>query len=513
MRRSERRAAVVGVLAAGTTVAVAHLAAALVAPGSSPVLAVAATVVDAVPAWLKDLAIAWFGTADKAALLVGTGLVLAAAGAGLGLLTRRRPRTAGLLVAALAVLGAVAAASRPDAGPLAPAPSLVGGAVGVLVLRSLVARWCSEPVPAAEDGSTSPDRRAFLLATGVVGALAVIAAVTGTVVDAGRRGVSAARAALRLPAPARPAAPLPAGVEVGVPGVVPFETPAAEFYRIDTALTVPRVDPATWRLRVHGRVAEEVELTLDDLLSADLVEAWVTLACVSNPVGGDLIGNARWLGLPVREVLARARPLEGADMVLSTSADGFTASTPLSALTDGRDALLAVGMNGEPLPEAHGFPVRLVVPGLYGYVSATKWLVDLEVTTFAERSAYWTVRGWAERGPVKVSSRVEVPRAGARVDAGRVVVAGTAWAQHVGVTGVEVQVDDGPWQDATLAAEASVDTWRQWTWTWDDAAAGRHVLRCRARTPDEVQTGEEAPPAPDGATGWHEIEIEVQAAS
>ena len=291
--------------------------------------------------------------------------------------------------------------------------------------------------------------------------------------------------------------------------MVPFVTPNVNFYRIDTALLVPQVDVGTWSLRVHGLVEEEVVVTFQDLLDAQLVESWVTLTCVSNEIGGTLAGNAKWLGLPVRDVLARARPTADADMVLSTSADGFTASTPLGALTDDRDSLLAIGMNGEPLPVDHGFPVRLVVPGLYGYVSATKWVVDLEVTRFADRRAYWTNRGWSEKGPIKTASRIEVPRTGASVAAGRVAVGGTAWAQHRGITAVEVRVDDGDWAPATLATEASVDTWRQWSYLWD-ATPGEHTLTVRATdATDSVQTSDLADPVPDGATGWHSVDVQV----
>ena len=262
---------------------------------------------------------------------------------------------------------------------------------------------------------------------------------------------------------------------------------------------------------MHGLVEHEVTLTFAELLASDLVEAWVTLACVSNEVGGNLVGNAKWLGLPVREVLARAMPHPDADMVLSRSADGFTASTPIEALTDGRDALLAVGMNGDPLPVEHGFPVRLVVPGLYGYVSATKWVVDLEVTRFADATAYWTDRGWSDHGPVKTESRIEVPRSGPSVKAGRVVVAGTAWAQHRGIVGVEVRVDDGPWQAATLAADGGIDSWRQWALAWD-ATPGDHTLQCRAIDPDGPQTDAVADVIPDGATGLHTVPVHVKPA-
>ncbi|MFS0705838.1 molybdopterin-dependent oxidoreductase, partial [Cellulomonas sp. 179-A 9B4 NHS] len=321
--------------------------------------------------------------------------------------------------------------------------------------------------------------------------------------------VQAVREAVRLPAPARPAPAPPADVQVDVVGAEPWATPPAAFYRIDTALVVPQVDPSTWRLRVHGLVEQEVELTWDELLASDLVEAWVTLACVSNPVGGDLVGNQRWLGLPVREVLARARPTADADMVLSRSVDGFTASTPIEALTDDRAALLAVAMDGAPLPPEHGFPVRLVVPGLYGYVSATKWVTDLEVTRFDRAEAYWTRRGWSARGPVKTQSRIDVPRNGSTVAAGDVVVAGTAWAQHRGITGVQVRVDDGPWEDAELAGDGGVDTWRQWRWRWTGASAGSHRLHVRASDPDGPQTGVPQGVVPDGATGYHRVDVTV----
>lgn len=513
------RHAVAGLVAAAATLGTAHLVAALVEPRATPLTAVGDSFVDVTPAWLKDLAIAAFGVNDKTALLAGMVVVLALAAAGLGVLAASRPGLARAGVVAIGALGAVAAVSRPTAGPLAVVPALAGAVVGVLALTLLVRR--ATPKDGAHDDAlegdrpgpgrapVAPDRRAFLTAAALTTVAAVLAAAAGTAVGTLGRAVDAARAALRLPRPARPAAPVPATASAPVPGLVPVVTPNDAFFRIDTALAVPQVDPATWELRVHGLVEREVRLTFDELLASDLVEAHVTLACVSNPVGGSLVGTARWLGLPVRELLGRAGPLPGADMVLSTSADGFTASTPLEVLLDDRDALLAVGMNGEPLPLRHGFPVRMVVPGLYGFVSATKWVVDLEVTRFADAQAYWTVRGWSERGPVKTSSRIEVPRPGTSVPAGRVAVGGTAWAQHTGITGVQVQVDDGPWHDADLAAEISVDTWRQWSWPWD-ATPGDHVLRVRATdATGEVQTDRRQDVVPDGATGWHEVRVSV----
>ena len=272
---------------------------------------------------------------------------------------------------------------------------------------------------------------------------------------------------------------VPPAASLDVPGITPYVVPNRDFYRIDTALVVPQMDTRGWRLRVHGLVDQEVEIDWDTLLSKPMQQALVTLTCVSNEVGGDLAGNAVWTGWPIRELLALAGPQPGADMVLSTSVDGFTAGTPLEALTDDRNALLAVAMNGEPLPVEHGFPVRMVVPGLYGYVSATKWVVDLKVTTFAADVAYWTPRGWSARGPIKTASRIDVPASGGQVKAGRVAVAGVAWAQHRGIRAVEVRVDDGPWQQARLAAEPSVDAWRQWVLEWD-APKGNHTLTVRA---------------------------------
>ncbi|HNP15300.1 MAG TPA: molybdopterin-dependent oxidoreductase, partial [Terrimesophilobacter sp.] len=305
------------------------------------------------------------------------------------------------------------------------------------------------------------------------------------------------------------AAPIPSGASLDVPGIAPLVTGNSDFYRIDTALIVPSIDLATWSLRITGLVDNEVTLTFDELLALPLEESYTTLACVSNYVGGGLIGNALWLGYPIRHLLERAGPKSGADMVLSRSADGFTAGTPLTALTDDRNAILAVAMNGTPLPAEHGFPVRMVVPGLYGYVSATKWVTELKVTTFAADAAYWTHRGWSARGPVKLSSRIDTPRQSGTVSAGTVVVAGVAWSQHVGISRVQVRVDDGPWSDAELADALSADTWRQWLYRWD-ARQGRHTLTVRATDANGmVQTAVQTDVVPDGATGLHSIDVTV----
>ncbi len=521
-RRVRALAALAGVLAAALTVGVAELIAVVVGPGSAPVLAIGSAFVDAVPAWLKDLAISLFGTNDKAVLLASMWVVIAVLAAVAGLASLRARRWGTAVVAALGLVAVGAALTRASAGPLDAVPSAVGFAVGAWALALLVDALVRESDPAARRGATGPDpwraapapgplsRASFLALAAGTAVAAGASAVGGGLVGRATRAVGAARAQLVLPAAAAPLAPLPAGVSTDVPGVTPFTTPNADFYRIDTALTVPQIDPATWSLRIHGLVDQEVSVSFADLLDADLVEADTTLTCVSNEVGGDLVGHARWLGLPLHTLLERAGVQAGADMVLSRSSDGFSASTPLEALTDpARGALLAIGMNGEPLPLEHGFPARMVVPGLYGYVSATKWVVELEVTRFADVTAYWTDRGWSERGPIKTASRVDVPAGFARLAAGPVAVAGVAWAQTRGIEGVEVQVDDGPWAPATLAEAPNADTWRQWSYVWD-AAPGNHTVRVRATDgAGEVQTAERARPAPDGSTGLHAVDVVV----
>ncbi len=519
--RARSLAMLAGLLAAGLTLGTAHLVAAVLDPPASPISALGDTFIDLTPEWLKEAAIAAFGLHDKLALGAGIAVVVALVAALTGLLARARLALGQLAVLLLGLVAAIAASSRPQTGALAPLPSIVGAVIGVVALRALVVRLPGRatsgsasagsqpegsPVREASDGSS---RRTFLRTAVAVAVVGALSAAAGSIVT-GARSTAAAVRRIVLPTPSRAAPLVPADAQSTVAGVVPVLTPTADFYRIDTAFSVPQVDPDRWELRVHGMVDREVRLSFADLLGRDLVETYVTLTCVSNPLGGNLAGNARWLGLPVREVLAMAGPQPGADMVLSTSADGFTASTPLEALTDGRDALLAIGMNGEPLPPEHGSPVRMVVPGLYGYVSATKWVVDLEVTRFADAQAYWTVRGWSDHGPIKTASRIEVPVSGSSVPAGPVDVGGTAWAQHTGIVGVEVQVDDGPWEQATLGGEISVDTWRQWSWRWPDARPGRHLIRVRAAdAANGVQTEERVPVIPDGATGWHEVSVFV----
>lgn len=533
--------AVAGLAAVALGAGIGELVAAFVAPTSSPFSVVGGVLIDLAPSWAKDAAIALFGTADKIALLVGIALVMLAAAAGVGVLELRRPWFGVAVCAALGVAVAILATTRADAGGLSWLPSIAAGAAAAIALRMLtrLARsaetvvWASNAGAKAAQardpwareaggqgaaartdavalGPSDESRRRFLVWTGVAAAAGIVAAIGGTALRAASQTIEAVRGALKLPTAAVTVAPVPAGAELDIAGLAPVVTPNSQFYRIDTALIVPQVDPATWSLRIHGLVEQEVTVTWDELLALPLEESWTTLACVSNPVGGDLIGNAKWLGYPVRELLARARPTAEADMVLSRSIDGFTASTPLEVLTeDGRDAILAVGMNDEPLPAQHGFPVRMVVPGLYGYVSATKWVTELEVTRFDRASAYWTTRGWAAEGPVKLQSRIDVPKRDQGLSPGDTTIAGVAWQQHVGVAKVEVQVDGGSWQEATLARAISDDTWVQWSLPWS-AETGSHEIRCRATNVlGETQTEADSPPAPDGATGWHRLTIDV----
>jgi DMSO/TMAO reductase YedYZ molybdopterin-dependent catalytic subunit len=504
------RPAAAGVSAALAGLGAAELAAAILAPAGSPILAVGALVIDFVPAWVKELVIGLFGTGDKAVLIVSVALAAMVLAAVAGLLEFRLPPFGRALVVGAGGLAVVAVLTRANSAIFDALPSVIAMVVGAVLLTVLVDQLPRTPgtTPATATGP-NPDRRRFLAWTGASAGLGLLAVIGGQLVAAGTRATDAARARFTLPVPARAAAPIPAGATLAIEGLGPVITPNLDFYRIDTALQVPRIDPSTWTLRITGMVANEIELTFADLLALPLEESTTTLTCVSNPVGGGLIGNATWLGYPLRLLLARAKPLPGADMVLSRSQDGWTASTPLEVLTDDRNAILAVGMNGVPLPLEHGYPVRMVVPGLYGYVSATKWVVELNVTRFDRETAYWTSRGWSERGPVKLSSRIDVPRSYTRASAGPVTVAGVAWSQHVGIRSVQVQVDDGPWNDAPLADAISADTWRQWSWQWT-ATKGRHILRVRATDAEGlVQTSVAQDVIPDGATGLADIAITV----
>jgi DMSO/TMAO reductase YedYZ molybdopterin-dependent catalytic subunit len=520
--RTKPAAALAGLLSAAAALAVGELVAGLEDDFASPVEAVASAVIDRAPRPVERFAIETFGSNDKLALVVGTLALSAALGAALGIVARRRPRLAAVGFAAFAVLGAAASlAARTATGGMAAAvPSLAAGLAGVAALRLLVPHRSPAPAPAADAPGVTPQpvtqggmasRRAFLGTSALVAAAAAAAGAGGRALRA-RFSAADSRAAVTLPRPARPLPALTAANEVGVPGVTPFVTPNRDFYRVDTALIVPQVRAEDWTLRVVGMVDDPIELTFDQLLARDIVEADITLTCISNQVGGDLVGNARWLGVLARDLLEEAGVQRGADQLVGRSTDGYTCGFPLDHAYD-RNCLVAVGMNGEPLPLRHGFPARLVTPGIYGYVGSTKWLTELEVTTFAAFDQYWVPRGYAEQAPIKTMARIDTPRSLARVSPGRVTVAGVAWAQTRGIEAVEVRIDDGDFRPAQLAGAPGTDTWRQWRFDWD-ATPGRHDITVRATDgTGDVQTEERSDVLPDGASGWMSLAVTVEDAA
>jgi len=503
--------AAIGLVAAGVALAAGHLVAGLIDPQAAPILTVGQSAIDGTPEWLKSFAIRTFGEQDKTVLLAGMGAVALVAAVGLGTLSIRRPWIGLAGLAAFGLLGVLAALTRPVTQPSHALPPIAAVGAGAGALLAMRGATTTPRASSGAPGAQAPwmlDRRRLLL-TGAAG-VAVAAAAGGMGnLFARRFRADESRATVRIPPPVSRARSV-RDAEIDVPGLGPFLTPNERFYRVDTALLVPAVMAEEWRLRVHGMVEREIELDYERLLARPLIERDITLTCVSNPVGGRYVGNARWVGAPLRDLLEEARPLPGAEQIVSRSVDGFTIGTPTAVAIDGRDAMLAVAMNGEPLPLAHGFPVRMIVPGLYGYVSATKWLVDIELTTFDAYDPYWVQRGWAERAPIKTMSRIDTPSPFLDLRAGEVPIAGVAWAQHVGIDRVEVSVDDGPWTAAELAGEDTVDTWRQWVHRWD-ATPGDHWLRVRAtdRT-GQTQTPDRAEPFPDGATGHHEIVVRVE---
>lgn len=491
-----------GVLATLLGVASGHLIAALTVPAASPVLAVGSTVIDLTPTPVKEWAVARFGTADKPILIGSVVVVVLVLAAVFGIVAITRRRLGVALLVALALIAAVLAAARPSSGLLDPVPGVVAAVVGGIALWWLHSLHEDTSAP---DG-TGPSRRTVLVAGGATAGLALLLGGAGRWLSAYRLGDTD----IRLPTPTDAPAPLPAGLDQQVSGITPWRTPASDFYRIDTRLSLPVVDAGTWTLTVDGDVEREVTLTLDDLFGMEVVERDITLTCVSNQVGGPYVGGARWRGVRLTDVLDRAGIADtGADQILCTDVDGMTISTPLSEATDGRDALIAFGMNGEALPRAHGFPVRMVVPGLYGFVSACKWLTRMTLTTYDAQQAYWTERDWATHAPIKLSSRIDTPKPFSDQQPGRVVIGGIAWAQGSGVESVEVRVDGGPWRAATLGPSAGTDYWRQWYFEWD-AEPGRHFIACRATNRDgDVQTAVRTAPFPNGSSGIQEISVNV----
>jgi DMSO/TMAO reductase YedYZ molybdopterin-dependent catalytic subunit len=505
-----------GLISAAVAVGVAQLVAGIADPQSSPLIAVGETAIDHTPPWLKDFAIRTFGSNDKTALLAGMGITISILALILGWVNLRHPLVGPIGVGVFALLGAGAALGRPDATWGWAVPSIVGGVAGIVTILMLRARLgeTSEDRVAPEGAPDSPpapqpfDRRRFLRASGYGAVIAVVAGGAGRLI-ASRSAASASRADVRLPSPASPLPAPPSSVSLDVPSLSPFFTPNDAFYRVDTALLAPAVTADNWSLNIHGMVDKPMKLTFKELLAMPLVERDITLCCVSNPVGGPYISNARWLGVLLAPILREAGVSSGSTQIVTTSVDGFTIGTPTAVVMDGRDAMLAIGMNGQPLPISHGFPVRMIVPGLYGYVSAMKWLADMNLTTFQAFDAYWVQRGWAQQAPVITESRIDTPRNGASLKAGEVSVAGIAWAQHTGIESVAVQVDGGPFQQAELAAQDTIDTWRQWLFRWQ-ATSGSHTLKVRATdrsgyTQTTVVTG----PPPKGATGLHTINVSV----
>ncbi|QNT97826.1 molybdopterin-binding oxidoreductase [Streptomyces griseofuscus] len=519
-----------GALAGFAALASAELVAAAVRPQSGPVVVVGGASIDATPAPVKDWAIRHFGTDDKLVLQLGILAVLAVSALALGVLAVRFRRAGAAGILLFGAVGAAAALNRPDSIGITDAlPSVVGAVAGALLLYGLVGRLTvparsTAPESGAESeeaAEVSPapepwDRRGFVLAAASAAAASAVAGTVGRSLNGTRgRDAVASREKVVLPLPGSPARPVPKRAGLRVAGISPFVTSNQDFYRVDTALVVPKVDASGWRMRIHGKgVRCPATYSFDDLLRRELIERDITLTCVSNEVGGPYVGNARWIGVRLADLLAECGvmpPSRGgrADQLVARSVDGMTIGSPVEDLMDGRDALLALGMNGEPLPFEHGFPVRMVVPGLYGFVSACKWIKDIELTTFDSYDPYWVKRGWARRAPIKTESRIDTPKPFARPNAGPVMVAGVAWAQHRGIDKVEVRVDDGPWREAHLAAEYTRDTWRQWSFPWQ-ATSGGHTLAVRAtdRT-GTVQTEERTRTIPDGASGWHSVVVTV----
>jgi DMSO/TMAO reductase YedYZ molybdopterin-dependent catalytic subunit len=487
-----------GLLAGAAAIAASEGLSALFNLPESPIVAVGQSVIRLTPGPMAEAIIGVVGHADKPLAVASVVVAVLLLGAIAG---RAWPRPlAYVLVAVLVALASAAVLSRPHGNAGGVLVSIAAGGVVIGVLHLLRGR---------PHMTVDESRRTFIRTSAIIAVAAVAVGSAGEVLASRHRRKQAlerVRAALQLPARAVPA---PTGADLAVKGQGSWLTSNRDFYRIDTALSPPLVDPETWSLRIHGMVDKEMTLTYQDLRDRGLQHEWVTICCVSNPVGGDLIGNTLWGGVPIKSILDEVGLQPGADALLSRSDDGWTCGTPLEALTDGRNALLALTMDGEPLPIPHGFPVRQVVPGLYGYVSATKWVVDWEVTRFADFEAYWTQRGWGERGPVKTESRIDVPHNGQALDAGTTAIAGVAWAQHVGIEGVEVRVDGGAWQNATLGTVPNVDTWVQWRLEWT-AERGDHVIEARAtNAKGKPQTSARADVLPDGATGYPKIKVKV----
>lgn len=497
-----------GLLATFTGLAAAELVVGLIRGSSSPVVPVGQVVIDRVPKSVKDWAIETFGTADKVVLVAGALVTILGVGALVGVLTIRGNRLlAYALTSIIGLVGAFAVMIRPDPSLAKLTPTIVGTGVSIAVL------WWLGPKPAGTDAlgrptMVGPDRRQFITGAVGIGSAAVVAGGLGRMLQQ-RFEISGERATLLLPSAGGSAPTLPGDAELGIEGIESFVVPSTSFYRIDTALVVPQVRRDSWKLNISGLVDNELELTFDDLLARPQIERYITLSCVSNEVGGGLVGNALWQGVLLSDILEEAGLQEGAEQVVSRSVDGWTCGTPTDVVMDGRDAMLAIAMNGEPLPARHGYPVRMVVPGLYGYVSATKWITDIRLTRWEDFDAYWIPRGWSKEGPVKTMARIDTPPSG-RKRTGQVPIGGVAWAVHRGISAVQVRIDEGEWREAELGGVPSNDTWVQWVYRWD-SEPGSHTIEARALDGEgEPQPSEPAPVAPNGAQGYHRIRIDIE---
>lgn len=500
-----------GVAAAAVSLGIAAIVAIPFHAQAEPRGAIGSAIVDLTPGPVKEFVIQTLGNLDKL-FLAAVVLVVIAALAALAATyeTRRRP-IGGVVFVVAGLLGCAAVLTRPGATPFDVVPTVVGTAAGVAVLRLLALRiWpAADHEQAGGADKFDASRRTWLTTAGLLG-FGAASGLLGIVIDRLASSVAAERDTSVIPRPRIPAPAVAATVQPQGVALPSFITDAGDFYRVDIALRVPQLSRDEWRLRIHGMVDRDISYSFADLDRFEVVEKAVTLTCVSNPVGGEYISTGMWTGYRLTDLLAAAGVSPDADMVLSTSADGFTVGTPVEALADGRDALLAIGLNGQPLPVEHGYPARLVVAGLYGYVSATKWVTDLELTRFDRAEAYWTKQGWAPRGPIKTESRVDVPKRGQRIPVGPTTFGGIAWAQNRGVRQVEVQIDGGPWQAAQLGDAYSNQTWRLWSYPWQASGPGRHTITVRATdNTGAVQTSEEAPTVPDGATGWHSVDFTV----
>lgn len=513
LEASRWRLALAGVLAAFAGIATGELIAGFVFSVPSPLVGIADLIIESSPEALQKWAIRTFGTTDKAVLIASILVVAILAGIAIGRRARTSSRVGLAVIWAFTALAFLGLLRSPGVSlTLAILTAIASGGVAAFVFSRLVAvareaGWQGATPPATVDRS----RRQFLAGAGAVVLLGTAATSVGRWLAERARIIASSRSDVVLPRPAITLPPVPADAIVPIEGVSPLLTPNGVFYRIDTAISIPMVNLSDWSVSFIGAVDRPFSLTYDDILGMDLEEHDVTIACVSNEVGGDLIGTARWLGVPLPGLLERAGIRPEGTQIVGRSVDGFTVGFPTQVAMDGRTALLAVGMNGEPLPFEHGFPARLVVSGLYGYVSATKWLSEVELVPWDAFDAYWIPRGWSKIAPIKTQSRIDTPRSGSTVAAGPVPIGGVAWAQNTGITKVEVQVDDGEWHEAQLGLDLSIDTWRQWTYVWDGTdAPGIHIIRVRATDANgNTQTAQEAPPRPDGATGYHSIAVQL----